>query len=1446
MTPLHDEDSSTEFSGTEGVDGTPRSLYAASQASKHSDDSLVEEIDGPPSPALAGDRETHDESVIHARAYQEEMYEESLKHNIIVAMDTGSGKTQVAVLRIQYELGHSQPGKIIWFLTPTVALCDQQFKVLKMRIQGVLIKMLSGNDGVDTWSTLSIWDSFLENVQIVVSTYQVLLDALSHGFVRMDALSLIVFDEAHNCVGKNPGSKIMSLYKESKQAGLHVPAILGLTASPVMKSSINALEVIEEILDAVCRTPMKHRAELLSYVKRPVLRSVPYGPRLKPNDRGLYTKTMKSLKDAYHGLDIIQDPYILRRKSENTERSRDELIKAIKKHDTPVIKQMESLRRKTAEICCELGTWAADYFVCTAITQYLESLSRSDMWYAAWDLAEKQFLAAALRKVELPQECPFDDIQISDKVSKLLEILISCQENTLGIIFVKETASVYILRQLLSIHPLTCNRFRVGSMVGSSRYAGRKRDLGELNRDDGSLNLENFRSGKLNFLIATTVLEEGIDVPACNLVICFDEPANLKSFIQRRGRARMRDSNLVLLYDTASDKHTEWHILEEDMKRKYEDERRERTVIDELEESEEAYIAPFYTHKTRAKLEFDAAKPHLEHFCSVLASRQYVEWRPYYITRKMHYTKIKSEPPQIKATVVLPNSLPPELRRINSENAWYSEKNACKDAAFQAYVKLYDAGLVNEHLMPLKDEELGEGVETREPIVEINERWNPWPRVAKAWSGAQVHRCPLILLEGDQTLCDFEVTLPVPIPEMPTFDIFWSSSPWKVKLGPISEGNATGGRDADETMALITLAHGYRLTVKDGGKHVVHFHSKGGKISIEDLGSRPFTSELKTHFDDKALCLIRRTFDNAPFIYEKWLPSRPSLDLVQKPSNYEERYLQEHAANDGPWLALRKWSRRRDYLHPIVNSPKPAERSSKHYSAVWPVSCCRVDSTPITNVQFGSLIPAITHMIEIYLVAQELSGTILAELHFRDLSKVLTAISASSADEVTDYQRYEFLGDSILKLLATVSVTVNYPHFPEGYLHTKRTRIVSNSRLCRSSKEAGLDRFIIDKKFTGAKWQPLYVDELLLPKAPEKRSMSTKILADVVESLIGASYEDGKEESGKTGGMEKALKCLKLLVSDIQWYGLEAGRLALSSLKPSATELPDMLQPLEQLIGYSFTNKSLLLEAVTHASYNLGTSADMSLERLEFLGDAILDSIVVTKLWEHEPALPHRIMTLLRAACVNADLLGFLGMEWAVAQETSDIVDGIAVKSHVTFPFWKFMRHSSPEIGVVQRGTEQRHALERELILSAMQDSPTYPWALLAHLSIPKFFSDIFESVLGAVWVDSGSMDLCEQLVERIGILPCLRRMLADSVDVAHPKNKLGEMAGRKKVKYEVSREEAATAWFRCKVFMGEELVVEVGEGVHRDEIITKAAEAACDIMREREDAGEELDKMSF
>lgn len=86
--------------------------------------------------------------------------------------------------------------QIIWFLAPTVWLCEQQHEVLQSQMPNVCVKMLHG-DAVETWSEQRIWDAALLNVRVVVSTYRILLDALYHAFVKIDSLALIVLDEGN-------------------------------------------------------------------------------------------------------------------------------------------------------------------------------------------------------------------------------------------------------------------------------------------------------------------------------------------------------------------------------------------------------------------------------------------------------------------------------------------------------------------------------------------------------------------------------------------------------------------------------------------------------------------------------------------------------------------------------------------------------------------------------------------------------------------------------------------------------------------------------------------------------------------------------------------------------------------------------------------------------------------------------------------------------------------------------------------------------------------------------------------------------------------------------------------------------------------------------------------------------------------------------------------------
>jgi ERCC4-related helicase len=84
---------------------------------------------------------------------------------------------------------------MVWFLVPTKVLCSQQLTYVSRHIAAVSMRMLTGDDGVDCWSNQEVWDAALRGFKVVFSTHAVLADALTHGFVRLQSLALLVFDE---------------------------------------------------------------------------------------------------------------------------------------------------------------------------------------------------------------------------------------------------------------------------------------------------------------------------------------------------------------------------------------------------------------------------------------------------------------------------------------------------------------------------------------------------------------------------------------------------------------------------------------------------------------------------------------------------------------------------------------------------------------------------------------------------------------------------------------------------------------------------------------------------------------------------------------------------------------------------------------------------------------------------------------------------------------------------------------------------------------------------------------------------------------------------------------------------------------------------------------------------------------------------------------------------
>ena len=89
--------------------------------------------------------------------------------------------------------------------------------------------------------------------------------------------------------------------------------------------------------------------------------------------------------------------------------------------------------------------------------------------------------------------------------------------------------------------------------------------------------------------------------------------------------------------------------------------------------------------------------------------------------------------------------------------------------------------------------------------------------------------------------------------------------------------------------------------------------------------------------------------------------------------------------------------------------------------------------------------------------------------------------------------------------------------------------------------------------------------------------------------------------------------------------------------------------------------------------------------------------------------------------------------------------------------------------------------------------------------------------------------------------MPYMRRILDNEIAVLHPKEELGQLADREKVRYVLGEEgEECEKRLTCTVFVGEKPIVRVGDGLSTIEVETRAADETCIILlrRKRSDSG--------
>ena len=463
------------------------------------------------------------------------------------------------------------------------------------------------------------------------------------------------------------------------------------------------------------------------------------------------------------------------------------------------------------------------------------------------------------------------------------------------------------------------------------------------------------------------------------------------------------------------------------------------------------------------------------------------------------------------ARVRLPNSIDASVREASSATDWKSQKLARRDAAFEAYVALYHAGLVSDNLLPIRgyDEAAAEAqsaVEKIVSLVEVDEQLYIWTSIAQNWqSGTVLQSFNVHITHQGSILTEMLMLFPWELPDGLSFDIYlntYTTFGVEIRRGfPIPQFQTQAKSIAEITALLLRSVFRSRMDSPQTDFIAQFFPAEAQDLSTwykQHCGTLPACLLVEKTLPRESVGIIRDLANNdVPYTFEGIEKIRPSCAHDQLDGAMQSA---EEDVEEVIWIRAKRLPKRADFLHPIPSNHDKPGSSPKLLLAVD----CSVDRLPFLYAQFALFIPSILHKIETSIIAQELCKNVLRLVEFSDHSLVLTAISTTAAQEPTNYQRLEFLGDSVLKAFTSLTLLATHLNWHEGVLSHQKDHIVSNSNLARANLAVGLDKYILTTSFTGQKWRPLYVSNLLSGKIGAKRELSTKTLADVVESLIGA------------------------------------------------------------------------------------------------------------------------------------------------------------------------------------------------------------------------------------------------------------------------------------------------------------------------------------------------------
>ncbi|XP_067656530.1 antiviral innate immune response receptor RIG-I-like [Haliotis asinina] len=511
--------------------------------------------------------------------YQLELAENAVKQrNTIICAPTGSGKTRVALYIVKDHLDKEAEAEVdgkrkVAFLARTVPLVTQQYKTF-FQFLGDQYKILklSGED-----DRSKLLHQLLNDFDIIVMTPMILENQLKDAKIKsLSVFSLIVLDECHHTRKGEPYNKLMIRYlkQKSKQRSKRLPQIVGLTASLGVEKATVDEEAVDNILKLCANmdapylsTVQSHIDELREMVPVPDEKKIKLTENRLDHARKELENAMKTIEDQMIDINDLNnrkiDNLLMRRPNDRNSqqygqwavqlRNEARLVQTgtYSSHDKDMEPRKTEMARGIFEMADQLFKYNAaleihEYVRIHDVVDYLqkelsnmeprqnESKTDEELSKLFTSLKKKLIRYEQKRK----DDPTFDNPNLKMLAKTLIELLETKGSDSRVIIFVRTRATCYALTNWLNedekIDP-KLKDLKAMAFTG----AGANEEEGGMTQNEQDKVVAKFKSGQVKLIVATSVAEEGLDIPECNIVLKYNHVGNEITTLQTRGETEI-------------------------------------------------------------------------------------------------------------------------------------------------------------------------------------------------------------------------------------------------------------------------------------------------------------------------------------------------------------------------------------------------------------------------------------------------------------------------------------------------------------------------------------------------------------------------------------------------------------------------------------------------------------------------------------------------------------------------------------------------------------------------------------------------------------------------------------------------------------------------------------------------------------------------------------------